>query len=66
MVDYLNEFTFDPEASQRIARVVEQNAMTLEHCADVLEAIGPYCTALTTQGFLQRLNKLIQIGVFDV
>ena len=66
MRSYLDEFTFNPEAAQRIAHVVEQNAVTLEHCADVLEAVGPYCTALTAQGFLQRLNKLIQIGVFNV
>jgi len=56
---YLDEFTFDPEAAQRIANVVRLNAMSMEDCANVLEAVAPYCTELTTQGFLYRLTTIL-------
>ena len=51
----LNEFELDDKAAARISRVIQQNAMTLNHCADVLEAVAPYCTLWTTDGFLKRL-----------
>lgn len=53
----ISEFELDDEAAARISRVVQQNAMTLDHCADVLEAVAPYCTLWTTDGFLERLRS---------
>lgn len=53
----LSEFELDDKAAARISRVIQQNAMTLDHCANVLEAVAPYCTLWTTDGFLKRLHS---------
>lgn len=58
----ISEFELDDEAAVRISRVVQQNAMTLEHCADVLEAVAPYCTLWTTDGFLKRLRSAFTLS----
>lgn len=61
MLEQLKEFTFDPPAAQRIAQVVEQYPMSLENCADVLEAVAPYCALFTTDGFIQRLRMIARL-----
>ena len=61
MLEYLKEFTFDTPAAQRIAQVVEQYPMSLENCADVLEAVALYCTLFTTDGFIQRLHVIARL-----
>ena len=61
MLEYLKEFTFDPQAAQCIAQVVEQYPMSLEDCADVLEAVAQYCTLFTIDGFIQRLRMIARL-----
>ena len=58
MIDWRKEFELDPDSAQRIANVIEGNPMSLEHCADILEAVAPLCTSLTTEGFLRRMEAL--------
>lgn len=56
-----DEFYLDPEAADRISKVVEENPMCLSDCADVLEAVAPFCTMWTTSGFLRRLREVLQL-----
>jgi len=59
----ISEFEFDDRAAARISKVVQQNAMTLEHCADVLETVAPYCNLWTTDGFLKRLTNALALYI---
>lgn len=52
-----SEFELDNKAAARISQVVQQHAMTLANCADVLETVAPYCTLWTTDGFLKRFRS---------
>ncbi len=58
MLDLKRKFEFDPDSAQRIADVIEKHPMSLKHCADILEAVAPLCTALTTGGFLRRMGAI--------
>lgn len=58
MLDLKREFEFDPDSAQRIADVIEKHPISLQHCADILEAVAPLCTMLTTGGCLGRINEI--------
>ena len=58
MLDWRKEFEFDPVSAQRIADVVEQHPMSLQHCADILEIAAPLCTLLTARGLMGKLREI--------
>lgn len=58
MLDWRKEFEFDCDSAQRITDVIEEHPMSLKHCADILEAVAPICTMLTTGGCLARINEI--------
>lgn len=57
--DWMKEFEFDPEASNRIAKVIYQHPLSLRDCADILEIAAPICTVMTASGFKKFLNDAI-------
>ena len=55
---FMDDFLFDVDAAARIAKVVRMYPMTLENCADILEAVAPLCEVWTARGFLLRLHRI--------
>lgn len=54
----MQEFRFDPEASARIAAVVQNYPMSLADCAELLEWAAPLCRLLTVDGFINRMTDV--------
>lgn len=51
-------FDFYPEATKKIAEVVEHYPISLNQCAEALELIAPYIGTYTFEGFKCRLKNL--------
>lgn len=58
MLDWRKEFEFDSGSAQRIADVIEEYPMSLQHCAEILELAAPLCTLLTESGFVGKLKEI--------
>lgn len=59
--DWMKEFEFDPDALNRIAKVIYQHPLSLRDCADILEIAAPMCTVMTVSGFKKLLREMINI-----
>lgn len=54
-----DEFQFDPDSAQRILNAMREYPICLKDCADIIEALAPWCGAFTKDGFLKKLEEIL-------
>lgn len=57
----MDEFEFDKESANRIANVVQMYPISLQDCANVLEAVAPFCATWTPEGFIKKINNIFSL-----
>ena len=56
----MTEFEFDKESADRIEKVIQQNPMSLQDCADILELAAPLCTVFSCECFKNKLKTVAE------
>jgi len=57
----ITEFEFDPVSASRIEQVVRQYPLSLQNCAELLEAVAPLAGVLTADGACKFLQEIVNI-----
>lgn len=55
--------SFYSEEIDRITKVVELNAMSMNDCADILEMIAPLCNYMSASGAKKILKDIVNISI---
>ena len=56
------EYKFDPDAAERIVRVVNSYPMTLSDCASILEAVTPLTSLMPADDLIRYLKSISTIS----